>query len=75
MFAGKEGIENLFFSVVCISIFTCLVRSDYNFAIGMLCYYMVKNAGEKLGRIATTVSDISLDLNFRFAAALKIMYS
>ena len=75
MFAGKEGIENLFFSVVCISIFTCLVRSDYNFAIGLLCYYMVKNAGEKLGRIATTVSDISLDLNFRFAAALKIMYS
>ena len=75
MFAGKEGIENLFFSVVCISIFTCLVRSDYNFAIGLLCYYMVKNAGEKLGRIATTVSDISFDLNFRFAAALKIMYS
>ena len=75
MFAGKEGIENLFFSVVCISIFTCLVRSDYNFAIGLLCYYMVKNAGEKLGRIATTVSDISLDLNFRFTAALKIMYS
>ena len=75
MFAGKEGIENLFFSVVCISIFTCLVRSDYNFAIGLLCYYMVKNAGEKLGKIATTVSDISLDLNFRFAAALKIKYS
>ena len=75
MFAGKEGIENLFFSVVCISIFTCLVRSDYNFAIGLLCYYMVKNAGEKLGKIATTVSDISLDLNFRFVAALKIKYS
>ena len=75
MFAGKEGIENLFFSVVCISIFTCLVRSDYNFAIGLLCYYMVKNAGEKLGKIATTVSDTSLDLNFRFAAALKIKYS
>ena len=75
MFAGKEGIENLFFSVVCISIFTCLVRSDYNFAIGLLCYYVVKNAGEKLGKIATTVSDISLDLNFRFVAALKIKYS
>ena len=75
MFAGKEGIENLFFSVVCISIFKCLVRSDYNFAIGLLCYYMVKNAGEKLGKIATTVSDISLDLNFRFVAALKIKYS
>ena len=75
MFAGKEGIENLFFSVVSISVFTCLVRSDYNFAIGLLCYYMVKNAGEKLGKIATTVSDISLYLNFRFAAALKIKYS
>ena len=49
-------LENLFFSVVCISIFTCLVRSDYNFAIGLLCYYMIKNANEKIPRIASTVS-------------------
>ncbi len=59
---GKEIVENLFFAVTCISVLTCIVRSDYNFAMGLLCYYMVKNAGEKLGRVATTVSK-SLHLN------------
>ena len=53
---GKKIAENLFFAVTCVSIFTCVVRSDYNFAIGLLCYYMVKNANEKMGRIAKTVS-------------------
>ena len=56
MLGGKQHVENLYFAVVCVSIFTCLVRSDYNFAIGLLCYYMVKNAGEKLERVSTTVS-------------------
>ena len=53
---GKEVVENLFFSVTCISVMTCIVRSDYNFAMGLLCYYMIKNAGEKIARVATTVS-------------------
>ena len=48
----KPLLENLFFGVVCISIFTCLVRSDYNFAIGLLCYYMVKHAHDKLNKIS-----------------------
>ena len=56
---GKKIAENLFFAVTCVSIFTCVVRSDYNFAIGLLCYYMVKNANEKMGRIATTVSSFN----------------
>ena len=57
---GPKIVENLFFGVTCISVFTCIVRSDYNFAMGLLCYYMIKNAGEKagneLGKVARTVS-------------------
>ena len=41
---GPKICENLFFSVVCISIFTCCIRSDYNFAMGLLSYYLIKNA-------------------------------
>ena len=57
---GPKIVENLFFGVTCVSVFTCIVRSDYNFAMGLLCYYMIKNAGEKagneLGKVARTVS-------------------
>ena len=48
-------VENIFFSVTCISVFTCIIRSDYNFAMGLLCFYMIKNAGEKIGKIAGTL--------------------
>ena len=48
--------ENIFFAVTCISVFTCIVRSDYNFAIGLLCYYMIKPAGTKMTKVASTVS-------------------
>jgi hypothetical protein len=47
MLEGTKIIENLFFAVTCVSIFTCVVRSDYNFAMGLLCYYMIKNASSK----------------------------
>ena len=40
---GAKYIENIFFAVTCISVFTCVVRSDYNFAMGLLSYYMIKN--------------------------------
>lgn len=53
---GPKIVENLFFSVTCISIFTCIVRSDYNFAMGLLCYYIIKNASNKIGHAAKTVS-------------------
>ena len=62
---GKQHVENLFFAVVCISVFTCLVRSDYNFAIGLLCYYMIKNARDKIDRVSTTVS-AGLEFKFQF---------
>ena len=48
-------VENIFFSVTCVSVFTCIIRSDYNFAMGLLCFYMIKNAGEKIGKIAGTL--------------------
>ena len=49
-------VENIFFSVTCIAVFTCIIRSDYNFAMGLLCYYMIKNARDKIDRVSTTVS-------------------
>lgn len=57
MQAGNKIVENLFFGVTCISIFTCTLRSDYNFAMGLLCYYLIKNAQDsKLNTTAKTVS-------------------
>lgn len=35
-------LENLFFSITIVSTFNCVVRSDYNFAFGLLSYYMIK---------------------------------
>jgi len=56
-FDGKKIAENLFFSVACISCFTCIIRSDYNFAVGLLCYYMIKNAQpSKMQKTTMTVS-------------------
>ena len=56
-FDGKKLVENLFFAVTCISCFTCIIRSDYNFATGFLCYYMIKNSQmSKLSNATKTVS-------------------
>ena len=44
---GDKIIEYIFFSVTCVSVFTCVVRSDYNFAMGLLSYYMIKNISTK----------------------------
>jgi hypothetical protein len=52
---GPKIVENLFFAVTCVSIFTCTIRSDYNFAMGLLCYYMIKNASQKIGSTAFTL--------------------
>ena len=57
---GPKIVENIFFTVTCVSVFTCIIRSDYNFAMGLLCYYMIKNASDKIGKIAGTVSQLSL---------------
>ena len=37
-------IENLFYGITLVSTFTCVIRSDYNFAFGLLCYYMIKSS-------------------------------
>ena len=58
---GLKIIENVFFSVTCVSIFTCIVRSDYNFAMGLLGYYMIKNVGKKV--------ESEMDKTFRTVSA------
>ena len=40
---GPKILENLFYSITIVSTFTCVIRSDYNFAFGLLCYYMIKS--------------------------------
>lgn len=69
MLEGPKIIENLYFAVSCIAIFTSTTRSDYNFAIGLLCYYLIKNAYDKNGAVnkmkqcTKTVSTIQLILS------------
>jgi len=53
--SGLKIVENLFFAVTCVSVFTCIIRSDYNFAMGLLGYYMIKNGQNKLGTTARTL--------------------
>ena len=53
-------VENLFYAVTCVSIFTCTIRADYNFAMGLLSYYMIKNSAEKIGQISLTLLVISV---------------
>ena len=47
--------------MTCIGCVTSVVRDDYNFAFGLLGYYMIKEATEpKYRRTALTVSDLFL---------------
>ena len=41
---GPKIIENLFYAITIISTFNCIVRSDYNFAFGLLSFYMLRTA-------------------------------
>jgi hypothetical protein len=41
---GPKIIENLFYVITIISTFNCIVRSDYNFAFGLLSFYMLRVA-------------------------------
>ena len=54
---GTKILENLFYSITVISTFTCIVRSDYNFAFGLLCYYMMKTTKDAV-RTAKPVSSL-----------------
>ena len=53
----RNIVINLYFLMTCVATFTCIIRSDFNFAFGLLGYYMIKSANEKkLQRTANTVS-------------------
>jgi len=52
-------LENLFYSITIVSTFNCIVRSDYNFAFGLLCYYMLKTSKDKV-QTARPVSDVDV---------------
>ena len=45
---GTKILENLFYSITIVSTFTCVIRSDYNFAFGLLCYYMIKTSKDQV---------------------------
>ena len=47
MSSYENQVKNLFFAMTCIATFTCIIRSDYNFAFGLLGYYMIKTANSK----------------------------
>ena len=49
----KDVAMNLYFLVTCLAIFTSTIRSDYNFAVGLLCYYLIKNCEPPLGKDPT----------------------
>ena len=60
MAQGNTILENLFFSVACIAIFTSVIRSDYNFCLGLLCYYMVKSwSGPGVKDMSATAKKVS----------------
>jgi hypothetical protein len=43
--------------MTCIATLTCIIRSDFNFAFGLLGYYMIKTCNiKKIQRTASTVS-------------------
>ena len=45
---GTKILENLFYGITIVSTFTCVIRSDYNFAFGLLCYYMIKSSKDQV---------------------------
>ena len=68
MIEGPKLCENLFFAVTCISIFTCTIRADYNFAMGLLCYYLIKNHRQyKMKDAAKIVSKVRTNTFIAFA--------
>ena len=58
---SPKVIENLFYAITIVSTFTCIVRSDYNFAFGLLCYYMMKTSKDKIQSSRPVTFIISLN--------------
>ena len=54
---GSGYAKNLFYLMTCIATFNCIIRSDFNFAFGLMGYYMIKTSNiKKIERTAYTVS-------------------
>ena len=41
---GTKILANLFYGITIVSTFNCVYRADYNFAFGLLCYYMMRTS-------------------------------
>ena len=61
---SPKVIENLFYAITIVSTFTCIVRSDYNFAFGLLCYYMMKTSKDKIQSSRPVTLLFSLNSSF-----------
>lgn len=70
---SPDVVQHLFFAMAVsliasstvpqlISVFTCIIRSDYNFAFGLLGFYMMRTSASKgeEGKTAKPVSSCSL---------------
>jgi hypothetical protein len=57
---GVKLASNIFFSITCMSAFTCIYRSDYNFAFGLLCYYMLQTGKDQASNVAKPVSSLNI---------------
>ena len=57
---GASYTKNLFYIMTCIATFNCIIRSDFNFAFGLMGYYMIKTVNiKKIERTAYTVSHLA----------------
>ena len=57
--SAKDQVKNLYFVMTCIAACTCIIRADFNFAFGLLGYYMIKTTNpKKMDRAASTVSKL-----------------
>ena len=50
-----DKVEILLLVIVCIAIFNCLVRSDYNVVIALICYFYWNSRQAKVQRVALII--------------------
>jgi len=71
---GLNLSQNLLIGLSCLSIFTCTIRSDYNFPFGLLCFYMLRTT-EKHAMTAKVVLYILVSLIVCDLAYVVTMWS
>merc|ERR1712086_156047 len=60
---GADTAKNLFYIMTCIATFNCIIRSDFNFAFGLMGYYMIKTVNiKKIERTAYTLIGVTVSL-------------